>query len=134
MMPLLTAEARRQYFRNISGSLSRSAAQGDATLASCRYGHTIYVQRVIVYITTDAAQSWVFEDESATVKVCEVPASPGDETRWDFDFGDEGKPLTEGEDLVLNASAAGLAGHIEYYGYMKQTATISAAQSASGAA
>lgn len=123
----------RANFRNISGSLSRTAAQTGSTLAACRAGHTIFIQSIVAYITTDAAQSWRFEDTTGTpVKIAELPTSPGDETRWQFDFTDEGVPLGEGKDFVLGMSAAGLAGHIEWVGYMKPTAasmTLASSQS-----
>lgn len=122
----------RKWHKDISGSLTMGAGDGDATLVTGRSGHTIKIQRIIVYITTDAAQSWSFEDSNASAKkIAEVTTSPGDETRWDFDFGDNGVPLTEGKNFVLNVSAAGLAGHIEWLGYIEQTATMSAADFAS---
>jgi hypothetical protein len=118
----------RAHFQDISGTLQVLAADGDATLVSGRVQQTIYIQRVIVYITTDAAQSWVFTDSNGTPrKLCEVTASPGDETRWDFDFGELGMPLTEGKNFLLDVSAAGLAGHIEWYGYMRRSSTQTAA-------
>lgn len=118
----------RQHFQDISGALDVLAADGDATLVTGRAGQTIYIQRVIAYITTDAAVSWVFTDSNGTPKkVCEVTVSPGDETRWDFDFGPLGRPLTEGKNFLLDVSAAGLAGHIEWYGYMRKSSTQTAA-------
>jgi hypothetical protein len=80
--------------------------------------HTIRVTRIIVWIKTDAAQSITFQDSNGTpVVICKVPASPGADTRWDFDFGPNGAPLTLGKDLVASFSAAGLAGHMEWYGF-----------------
>lgn len=133
-MGMPRAEWLRAYFRDISGSLTMAASDGDQTLVTnSRTGFTLYIQRIIVYITTDAAQSWVFEDSnSSPKKIAEVTTSPGDETRWDFDFGTEGVPLTESKNFVLNASAAGLAGHIEWQGYLKQTSAVSATVLAAG--
>lgn len=119
----------RSYFQDISGSRQLLAADsGNVTLAALRTGHTHFIQRVIVYITTDAAQSLVFRDDNGTpVKVCEVTTSPGDETRWDFDFGERGMPLTEAKAFIMAISGAGLAGHIEWMGYCKQSSTMTAA-------
>lgn len=118
----------RSYFQDISGSRQVAAADsGNITLKAARTGHTHFIQRVIVYITTDFAASMVFRDDNGTpVKVCEVPASPGDETRWDFDFGERGMPLTEAKAFILALSGAGLAGHVEWQGYCKQSSTMTA--------
>ena len=54
------------------GSLRATAATVDTTLVTAqRATQQIFINRVIVYVTTDAAQSWSFED-STGVKVCEV--------------------------------------------------------------
>jgi len=114
---------QRTFFQDVSTNLTVGAATGDTTLISVRNAaHQIFVQRIIAFITTDAAQSWSFEDDAGTpVQIAEIPASPGDSTRWDFDFGAMGAPLTAGKDLELNVSAAGLAGHIEVYAYQRLT-------------
>lgn len=117
----------RRYHRDMSTSLRVAATDVDTTLITGRTGQTVFVQRIIVYIITDAAQSWSFEDSNGTARViATVTASPGADTRWDFDFGPEGAPLTEAKNLVLNVSAAGLAGHIEVEAYMKPTAALTA--------
>lgn len=119
-------DKQRTIHHDISGTLTVAAGTGDTTLVTVRNtSTTIYIQQVIAYITTDAAQSWSFEDSaSSAVVVCEVTTSPGVDTRWAFDFGPIGKPLTEGKNFVLNMSAAGLAGHIEWYGYSHLTSAM----------
>jgi hypothetical protein len=111
---------------DISGSLTAVAATDDQTLVTARNASTtIFIQRVIVYITTDAAQSWAFTDSNGTpVPVCKVTTSPGVDTRWDFDFGPRGMPLTVGKNFLLNMSAAGLAGTVNWYGYSKLTLPV----------
>lgn len=122
-MSFKSADGYRRFYQDASMQFTRTAGEGDLTLIAAKANHTTYVQRIIVYITTDAAQSWSFEDDNGTPKkIAEVTTSPGDETRWDFDFGDIGVPLTEAKDLELNVSAAGLAGHGEVYAYYKLTA------------
>jgi hypothetical protein len=108
-------------YPSASGSRHFDAAQTTFTMASARSAsHTIFVQRVIVYIKTNAAQSITFQDSNGTpVVVARVTTSPGADTRWDFDFGPRGVPLTTGADLVASFSAAGLAGHMEWIGYQK---------------
>lgn len=128
-MKISTAQDYRRFYTDISGELAWTASTDDSTLVTVRNAsHTLFIQRIIVWISTDAAQSMSFEDSNGAPKqIAEIPASPGDSTRWDFDFGDEGMPLTEGKDFKAMVSAAGLAGQIKWYGYQKQTATVAAA-------
>lgn len=123
-MALSTAADLRRLYHDISGALTVLAATGDTTLVTVKdANHTLFIQRIIFFVTTDAAQSMSFEDSNgAAVQVAEIPASPGDNTRWDFDFGDDGLPLTQGTNFVMNVSAAGLAGRLKWYGYQKRTA------------
>jgi hypothetical protein len=79
---------------------------------------TIYVQRIVVWITTSVAQSLTFQDTAGTpFVIAVVPSSPGANTRFDFDFGPEGIALTKGKNLQAVFSAAGLAGHIVMFAY-----------------
>ena len=122
---LSSAADFRRVYSNISGKLVVAAATGDTTLVTAKStNNTIYIQRVIFYVTTNAAQSMSFEDSTAVTpfQLANIPSSPGDDTRWDFDFGDEGMPLTEGKNFVMNVSAAGLAGNLHWEGYEKRTA------------
>jgi hypothetical protein len=119
----------RTTYRDISGALALTAATGDTTLVSnasangLGTGWTLFIQRIIVWVSTDAAQSMSFEDDNGTPRqIAEVTTSPGDSTRWDFDYGDRGVPLTEAKDFELNVSAAGLAGMIVWEGYARRTA------------
>lgn len=124
----LSDEWYRQVNQDISGHLAATTTTDDTTLVTVRNANsTIYIQRVIVYITTDAAQSWAFEDSNSSAKaVCKVTTSPGVDTRWDFYFGPRGLPLTEAKNFVLNVSAVGLAGTIEWYGYQRITTPMAA--------
>jgi hypothetical protein len=128
MSNLKGAEGYRRFYQDISGNLTIVAGTGDTTLVTVRNANsTIFIQRIVVYITTDAAQSAAFEDSNGTAKkIAEVTTSPGDETRWEFFFGDRGEPLTEGKNFVLNVSAAGLAANISWEGYSKITSAVAA--------
>ena len=127
-MSFLSADGYRRFYQDRTTEQVMTTSTDDTTLITARStGHTIFIQRVIVYITTDAAQSWVFEDSNSSAKkFCEVTTSPGDETRWDFDFGEEGVPCTEGKNFLVNVSSTGLAGHIKVYAYEKLTAIVAA--------
>ena len=122
-MSFHSSDGYRRFYQDASTEAVIATTDGDTVLITAKTNHTIFVQRIIVWITTDAAQSWSFEDTATTpLQIAEVTTSPGDSTRWDFDYGDEGTPLTEAKNLNLNVSAAGLAGRIKVYAYQKLTA------------
>ena len=116
---------RRALFGDVATAATYTAASTTATLIAAKTNFTLYVQRIIVWISTDAAQSWSFQDSSTAKQVAEVPASPGDSTRWDFDYGSQGIPLTESEGLTVTMSGAGLAGTVVVEAYQKLTALTS---------
>lgn len=112
----------RQTFQDLSTSAAFAAADGDTTLLTGVASRTVYVQRIIVMIKTSAAQTITFQDSAGSpVYVAKIPSSPGADTRWDFDFGPIGKPLTSGKNLSM-AMTAGNAGHVEVLAYMKPDA------------
>ena len=127
-MSLKSADGYRTFHRDVSGSLNVATTTGDTTLVTVKNtSSTIYIQRIIGYVTTDAAQSISFEDTATTpVSLAKITTSPGDETRWDFDYGDEGFPLTEGKNFNMNVSAAGLEVNVKWYGYSKLTSPMAA--------
>lgn len=87
---------------------------------------TIYIQRIQVNIITDAAQSLTLQDDAGTpVVIAGVKASPG-VGPITFDFGPEGRALTQAKEFELKNSAAGLAADITWTGYWRATATQSA--------
>lgn len=115
----LSADARRRVYKDKTKAIILVAADTtqDAFLTK-RANHRIWVQRIIGYITTDAAQSITFQDDAGTpLVVFTITTSPGDETRWDADYGDVGFPLGENQDLDIVLSSAGLAGNIIVYAY-----------------
>lgn len=118
-----SAAQYRVWNRDLSSQIQVNATGGDVTLGTApSANHTIYVQRIIAYVTTDAAVDWSFEDSASTaINVAKLTTSPGVDTRWDFVFGDIGMPLTEGKNFVLDVSATGAAGNIEWEGYARLT-------------
>lgn len=128
----LTAEQRRRVFTDMTKSVTLTASDTtqDAFLAK-RANYRIWVQRIVVYITTDAAQSMTFQDDAGTpLVIATVPSSPGDETRWDFDFGPAGVALGENQDLDISLSAAGLAGQVTVYAYRAPSSVFAASAAA----
>lgn len=96
---------------------------GTKTLITSRGAtYKIFVQRIVVTIQTDAAQTITFQDSNGSpVFIEKIPASPGANTRWEFYFGPKGKPLTLGANLVAVLSAAGLGAQIEWNCYETPT-------------
>lgn len=96
-----------------------TADTGTKTLVTSRgAAYTIYVQRIIVTISTDAAQSITFQDSAGSPLFVEkVSSSPGVNTRWEFYFGVKGQPLTLGANLVAVLSGAGLGANINWNCY-----------------
>ena len=115
---------KRIIYPDVSSSTTIVVGTADYTLITGKTNWTIYVQKIVVWITTSAAQNLSFEDSTTGLRIANIPASPSDSTRWDFDFGPEGVPLTVSENLVLNASAAGNIGHVEVNAYLKPKAVI----------
>lgn len=85
--------------------------------------NTIYVQKILVSVTTDAAQSLIFQDGAGTpVVFAKTKVSPGLGPIL-FDFGPDGLPLTQGKALNLKNSAAGLACAVTVTAYSRRTGT-----------
>ena len=79
----LTAEGYRKVFRDLTKTqiIGTGDTTVDAFLAK-RANQTIWVQRIVVYVTTDSAQSLTFQDDASTpVVVAVVTTSPGIDTR-----------------------------------------------------
>jgi len=110
-------------FKDVGGRLKLAAGDGDQTLVACPNAYfSIFIQKIRVNVTTDAAQSCSFEDTASTPKkLAQVIASPGLGYQ-EWDYGPMGFQLTEAKDFVANVSAAGLAMEIEWEGYARATA------------
>ena len=118
----------RTRYKDISGSTV--VAAGDSLSATLRVlvagrtGYTIFVQRITVNVITDNAATLNFQDDASTpIVIAKTKASPGIGPIL-FEFGDEGRALTEAKDFELGNSAAGLAADVHWEGYQKATGTI----------
>ena len=117
---------RRIIYQDASTTADFAAAAGDTTIITGKANYTLYIQRVIVTIKTSAAQTLTFQDSAVTpIYVAKIPASPGADTRWDFDFGPEGKALSTAKNFVV-AMTAGNAGHWEILAYLKPDSVATA--------
>lgn len=97
-----------------------AADTGTVTLVAAKAGWSVHVQRLMVTILTSAAQTLTFQD-AAGVVVERTDSAPGANTQYIWDFGVNGKPLTVAQNFVMVISGAGLAAHIQFEGYLKQT-------------
>jgi hypothetical protein len=120
-----SAQRLREIHKDVSISRNVLATDGnlDGLIASIAKW-TIYIQKIIMNVSTDAAQSVTFQDNSATpVIVAKSKASPGLGPIV-FDLGEEGYALGEGKQLDVKQTA-GLAYTLRIEGYARPTATRS---------
>jgi hypothetical protein len=114
----------RGHFEPVVADATVLAASDGTTnvLIAAKTGFTLFITRILVAITTDAAQTLTFQDSAGTpVVIAKTKSSPG-LGPIEFTFGEDGTPLTEAKSLDLNISAAGLAGRVHVEGYYRRTA------------
>lgn len=81
--------------------------------------HQIFVQRIVVSVITDAAQSLIFQDDANTpVLIAKTKSSPG-LGPITYEFGPIGTALTKGKNLDIATSGAGIAARVHVEGYQK---------------
>lgn len=121
----------RTYFADKSTVHSLATTDSgtlDAVIAPRNSNHTLYIQRIIFNVTTDAAQTLTFQDGAGTpVVIAKSAASPGLGIEIVADFGPKGKALTVGEELDIVISSAGLGGQINIEAYESLTGAVAAA-------
>lgn len=110
-------------YRDISGSTVLAAGDNLSVtaraLVALLAGYSIFIQRIIVNVITDNAATLQFGDNAGTpVIIAGTKASPGIGPIT-FDFGPDGRQLTESKQFQLTNSAAGLAADITWQGYLK---------------
>lgn len=113
-------------YTDISGSTVLAAGDNLSVtfrqLVAARTGETIYIQKIAVHVITDNAATLSFQDDAGTpIVIAGTKASPGIGP-IPFDFGPDGRALTEAKDFELKNSAAGLAADITWTGYRRPTA------------
>ncbi len=93
---------------------------------AAKTNYTIYVTHLSVSTTTDSAATMTFQDTASTpVVIAKTVASPGVGFR-EWNFGEDGTPLTADKALDIVGSAAGLGARVHAEGYYKQSATLTA--------
>ncbi len=103
-------------------SASVVVATGDSatkTPIALKTGYSIFIQRILVSVTTDAAQSLTFQDNAGTpVVAAKTKVSPGLGPIL-YDFGPDGFQLTESKELDIVISGAGLGAAVQIQAYQK---------------
>lgn len=118
-------ERYRRYFQDISTLRRWGATDGSVTpLIAPKPKHIVFLQDVLLFVSTDAAQSITLRDTSgAPATVLLVPNSPGIGQK-SYSFGDEGIALPVGEGLDVVLSAAGLAFVLQIVGYRRSDGVL----------
>lgn len=94
------------------------------SLVTAKAGYSIYIQQISVNVITDNAATQTFQDDAGTpVVIAKTKASPGIGPLL-FNFGVQGRKLTEGQAFTMKNSAAGLAADVHWEGYIKPTGTV----------
>ena len=121
----------RTMFRDKTTTFVVAAADSatkEDVIAPRNTSHTVYVQRIVLSVITDAAQSLTFQDDAGTpVLIAKSAASPGLGVEVVADFGPVGYALTEGKNLDIVISGAGLACKGVIEAYEKLTAVVTPA-------
>jgi hypothetical protein len=91
--------------------------------------HQLFIQKIVLSITTHAADVYTFDDDGAGPPIAahtDAAAGAGVLSVVEWDFGPTGRPLTVGANLDVSHSSTGVAiAHIE--GYEKLVGPVAAA-------
>lgn len=119
-----TYTRNREFYGNLSGGYRvLTTDNGVIALIPAIPKHTIFVQKIHVECTTLAASElWGFQDGAGT-PIPIVPAvSAAAIAHFDFDFGPNGVPCTEGTAFNLAITGAtGAAGWASWEGFKRLT-------------
>lgn len=114
-------------YEDVSVSYSIVAATDYSTAnakIAAKTGYTIYIQRILVNVSTTNAATQLFQDNASTpIIAAGTPATPALGPIV-FDFGGDGFALTESKSLDHKMSGAGLAASITIQAYRKRTAAL----------
>lgn len=119
-----------------SMDLTVLAATDDTTLITPKSAnHQIWVQRIVVTISTYSAKTWLFKDSAGTpveLDLISIPAAAvalaSESNAFAvLDYGPKGTPLTLGKNLLLDVSAAGAAGRVHVDAYEKLVGPVAMA-------
>ena len=120
--------AERLSFRNVS--ISKVIATTDnhsasfLTLIAELAGFSIYIQKITFSVTVEHNSEATVQSTDATAIPYAEINNPSTEGPFEFDFGEDGVQVTEGEGLVFRNSGAGMGLIVYVQAYLKPTATL----------
>ena len=100
--------------------------------------HQIFIQHIVVSVTTYSAKTITFQDDAGTpvpIAHFSIPAAAptgGGNQEYRIDFTGDGSPLTLGKNLDIVLSGAGVAGRIHVESYQKLIGPVTVTQAAAG--
>lgn len=110
----------KRFYKNRTTDVTIAAATQNYAdvIAPKSSNHQVFVQKIILSITTHAAQTMTFDDDGSGPAIAahtDAAAAAGVPSEVVWDFGPEGRPITG--NLDITQSGAGIAGvvHIEAY-------------------
>lgn len=114
---------RSVLYQDVS-SQTRVAAADTATVTPITHkdaNHQVFVQRILMAVSTDAAQTLTFQDTAGTpVVIGKSKSSPGLGICIVADYGPDGIGLTKATDLQYVISGAGLGCVVNIEAYQKR--------------
>lgn len=124
-----------QYKRKTTDKFFLAATDDQTDVITVKSAnHRLYIQKIIVSITTHADQTMTFQDDADTpvpiaVLTDEATVVPTVPSSWVWDFGPTGIALTLGKNFDIMVSAAGIAAAIHIEAYEKLEGAIAAGSS-----
>jgi hypothetical protein len=125
----------REFYQQTYGKLTynRALVVGESTtldsvIAVRNANYTIYVQSIVFACSNGGAHVLTFQDDAGTpIVIAATPDTAVAGESYIYDFGPEGFPLTQGKNLDVTISSAGIAGGLHIEAYQKLTAAVAAA-------
>lgn len=122
---ILAAQKRQEQPFSVKGVLNDAT---NVPLVTVRPNHTIYVQKVVLSITTHAVKFAQVMDDNGTpfivAKHNDLAAAAGVPSVVEWDFGPHGIPITAGKSLLCVSEASGPVGFFYVVGYQKLTSVV----------
>lgn len=120
---------RGQYMPVTAAGFVLADRAGAAGVVADKANATFYVQRVVLSITTAAAQVITVRDSNGTPLVIASLAASAALGPYEWNFGEDGLPLTSGKGVnIVNTAGPAYAYIVE--GYWKPNSPLTQAQAA----
>ena len=124
----------RHFYQDVAGTGTVDSGDTEVSLVPTLGSvdgnlQTIFVQRgtLTVLNAGDPGTTWTLGDDQSAFITEDYAVGPDDARSYAFDFGAQGRALTEGAAFIVTCSAAGATGLISFEAYRKLTG-VGAAQ------